>query len=839
MLVPNVFPKYPDPKGRRLAIVGEAPGADEEITGEPFVGASGRLLRLVLSHAGIAPEACFIGNICQQRPPDNDITAFAWDGPELDEGKLQLVRDLDKFNPNAVLSLGRTAFRFFNPDKCFPCRPTKDNPDGIKIPLQDWRGSVFTFGDWKIVPTFHPAYILRVFSDIAYFRADLARAVKHSSSRLLSPVVRTGILRPSLAEVTSFLGRLVRDRIPTAFDIEGYSDAIGVTMLSICDSPTSGLVIPFYIDGANYWSEDEEIVVWSEVARWLADPKCPKAAHNAFYETAVLGWRHRCVIDGLVDDTMMKHWEVFNELEKSLGVATSLWIEEPYYKDERTSSNTNVKLLYNFKDSACTYEINTAIEPTLAKIPRAYEHYRFNVSLIPPYTYMHLRGCRFDKVRAAEHKAKAEQELAVLNEQIEAEVGREFNVKSTLDKQWLLYEHLGFEPYKRYGTSTKEEILLRYYAKTKNKTLLKVVQAINKRTRISDIEKLTCNVDGRIRTSYDLVGTVTGRLASRDSSITELGITAKGKEFHEEFGTNLQNVTKALRDCFVPDSEEFTFFQCDLSGADAWTVAADLAALGNSTMLDDLRAGVKPSKVLLCMLEAIERGEDPSVIARASSDDLKRRTSALVISEDMLPDGRPGNWLYTCMKRVQHGTNYGAKPEIISATIFKDSDGVIDVPVLQIERYQRLYKLRYNTDLRAVWVRDQLAKQGYLDTAAGCRRRYFAIRNPRMLQLDDDVVKAALASEPQTNTTYATNLALSKLWYDTANRRKTGALFIEPLLQIHDALAGQFPTRLASFAAERLQTYFNNELIIHGLPIVIPADAQCGRNWYDCKHPLV
>src|SRR5690606_33194889 len=137
--------------------------------------------------------------------------------------------------------------------------------------------------------------------------------VRHSSTPAYAPVVRVGNLRPTLTEVLDFLSHLTRTQTPASFDIEGYSDAVGVTMLSICPTPTSGIVIPFWIDGKHYWSEDEEALVWAALSAWLANPRCPKRAHNAFYETAVLGWRHRCVVDGLIDDTMMKHWEIFNE----------------------------------------------------------------------------------------------------------------------------------------------------------------------------------------------------------------------------------------------------------------------------------------------------------------------------------------------------------------------------------------------------------------------------------------------------------------------------------------------------------------------------------------------
>lgn len=841
-LVPNSFPSLPDPHDRRLAIVGEAPGLDEEVVAEPFVGPSGKLLRLVLSSNGINPKACFIGNICQTRPPTGEIESFDWAGQEIQNGLAQLSTDLSIFKPNVVLSLGRYSFRYFNPDKCYQGKPSKNNPTGYVVPIQNWRGSVFIgTGGYKTVACFHPAYIQRVWSDIAYFRADVSRAVRHSASPALNGVIRTGILRPTVSEVIAFLSNLRANSIPASFDIEGYSDAIGVTMLSVCPTPTSGIVIPFYIDGQNYWTEDEEALVWQHLSTWLADPTCPKKCHQAFYETFVLGWRHKCVVDGIISDTMMKHWEFFNELEKSLAVAVSLWIEEPYYKDDRLSNNSNVKLLYNFKDSACTEEVDRAIEPALRQHPATYTHFEFNVSLIPAFTYLHLRGCRFDSVRANEHRRDAENKLALLIEQIDEVtlpvLGHTFNPKSTDDKAWYLYDFLNLKPYTRYGKTTKEVVMLRYYNKTRDQTLQRIIQAVNLRTRISDIGKLTPNDDGRIRTTYELVGTVTGRSSSRDSSATDLQVTSKGNLFHVDYGTNLQNVTKALRDTFIVDSDDYTFFQADLSGADAWTVAADLFALKSPFMLEDLKLGIKPSKLLLRMLEVLESNGDPSIIARLPSHEAKLECDKVIIPDGILPDGRPGDWFYTSLKRVQHGTNYDGQADTISATIFKDSDGAIDIPASSIEKYQRLYRLRYNTPARTDWMsRHLLESGGVLQTAVGIRRRFYGIRNSSFI--DDEIIRQALASEPQAVTTYVTNRALLNLWNDPTNRRRSGALFVEPLLQIHDALAGQFPTRLRDYAAEAFDRWFNVKVIIHGVEVTIPADIKVGRSWGDCKHKL-
>ncbi len=114
------------------------------------------------------------------------------------------------------------------------------------------------------------------------------------------------------------------------------------------------------------------------------------------------------------------------------------------------------------------------------------------------------------------------------------------------------------------------------------------------RTRISDLQKFKPNEDGRVRTSYDLLAD-TARSKSRASVITEhVGFVKsgenKGKPVYAKFGTNLQAVTKPIRDTFIPDSPDFLFWQADLEGADAWTVACDLAARGDERMLKRLLA---------------------------------------------------------------------------------------------------------------------------------------------------------------------------------------------------------------------------------------------------------
>ncbi len=88
---------------------------------------------------------------------------------------------------------------------------------------------------------------------------------------------------------------------------------------------------------------------------------------------------------------------------------------------------------------------------------------------------------------------------------------------------------------------------------------------------------MTADPDGRVRCSYNVVGTDTGRLSCQGSPTGS--------------GMNLQTVTKKLRHLFLADPG-YHFFQCDLAGADGWTVAAECASLGDPTMLNDYLAGI-------------------------------------------------------------------------------------------------------------------------------------------------------------------------------------------------------------------------------------------------------
>ncbi|HEX7313061.1 MAG TPA: uracil-DNA glycosylase family protein [Pyrinomonadaceae bacterium] len=126
----------------RLMFVGEAPGADEDASGRPFVGRAGQLLNKIIEAIGLKRDDVLIGNVNRCRPPNNRT-------PTTDEAhtcKPFLLREINIARPDVIVVLGNTAMKNL--------LDTKEGITRLRGQFQDYRGI-------KVMPTFHPAYLLR------------------------------------------------------------------------------------------------------------------------------------------------------------------------------------------------------------------------------------------------------------------------------------------------------------------------------------------------------------------------------------------------------------------------------------------------------------------------------------------------------------------------------------------------------------------------------------------------------------------------------------------------------------------------------------------------------
>jgi len=128
----------------KIMVIGEAPGADEDQQGEPFVGRAGQLLNEMLFAIGIKREQVFIANILKCRPPNNRDPL----PEEAAQCRPYLLRQIDAIRPRVLLAVGRVAAQ---------------NLLQSEEPIGQMRGRAHAFGAAKIplVATYHPAYLLR------------------------------------------------------------------------------------------------------------------------------------------------------------------------------------------------------------------------------------------------------------------------------------------------------------------------------------------------------------------------------------------------------------------------------------------------------------------------------------------------------------------------------------------------------------------------------------------------------------------------------------------------------------------------------------------------------
>ena len=125
-----------------LMFVGEAPGADEDITGEPFVGRAGQLLTKIIEAIDLRREDVYIANVIKCRPPQNRNP----EPDEVEQCEPFLFRQIDTIKPKVIVALGKFAAQ------CL-LRTAE--------PISAIRGREFTYRDAILMPTYHPAYLLR------------------------------------------------------------------------------------------------------------------------------------------------------------------------------------------------------------------------------------------------------------------------------------------------------------------------------------------------------------------------------------------------------------------------------------------------------------------------------------------------------------------------------------------------------------------------------------------------------------------------------------------------------------------------------------------------------
>lgn len=443
--------------------------------------------------------------------------------------------------------------------------------------------------------------------------------------------------------------------------------------------------------------------------------------------------------------------------------------------------------VYNGLDCCVTLEVLESILPQLDNATS--QTYAFSRALQGPALEMRLRGVLVDQSRKQQVVDEYFDQTDRLERQLEDIVldgvgMRTFNWRSYPDLHKLFYEHLQIPPIKKAGRPTVNREALE-----KLETFLVAKPIVAHMTALRDIagkiKVLTTGIDpdGRIRTSYNIAGTSTGRFSS---SFSEFGT-----------GGNLQNVEESLRSIFIADPS-FKFAKFDAKSGESYCVGAK-----EWNLFKDER-----------YLNAVESGDIHTAVARICWPNLgwtgDLRTDRKIAEQ---PYYRHYDYRFMC-KKLGHGSNYGGQPKTLA--------GQSKLPETVVRAFQPVYFRAFPAHIKwHGWVDDQLKYTGYLTSLTGRKRWFFGRRN------DPETWREAVAYDPQCSLADIVNRAMLRIW----RWSKANGIAVFIMMHDHDALTFMYPEPYEDEIVPILQEMLVEEIPLeHGRTLKIPYDCKVGWN---------
>lgn len=546
MKISNVYvPSEGDPSKAKLWIIGEAPGNDETYKLRPFVGKSGQLLDDALANLGVDRKDVFITNLCHYQPEKNNFELLRGSA-ELSAGLTELIELLRNHNPNCLLLFGNQPLELLTQRK------------GIT----KWRGSTLSvsLGNKviKAIPSYHPAYILRVANDWPVFLCDVEKAIKESKS----PEVTTSDYTIHIEPDAGTFVNACNNATLLGVDIETVKKTTKILCIGFAVSPNEAYVIPLFNNKL------EDVLAVTEVLQ----NNIPKVFHNGIFDVCVLRL-NEYEVNNYAYDTIIGANLLAPELEKSLAFLTSIYTNQPYYKEEgRANLPSDTKgwsakrdkkelYIYNAKDCCVTYQICVAQLKELAEQNLLDFYLNYQMPLQREMVELSLRGMYIDEERrnllknAVEKKRDEVQNvLNFLAYKLSNEKVKSLNVGSTKVFPEFLYDTLGLparyskpKPGKAKTLTADEDAIVASIAWCKGKIedskldatkmhyigrlkLLELTLKIREYNKqLSSYLKVVTN-SGRVKSTFKVHGTETGRLSAA--------------KFVDDSGLNLQTIPR-------------------------------------------------------------------------------------------------------------------------------------------------------------------------------------------------------------------------------------------------------------------------------------------------------
>ena len=779
---------YVPPEGNKhtakLVIVGEQPGGKEVRYRQPFVGPAGKELIEDLQAVGMVRSECYFTNVIKDLDhPLEWYISFSSRGPTLSKEGLAYVRELENelkdINDRAVI---------------IPCGNVALYALTTRTGITKWRGSVVQSTICKnwCVPIIHPATVLppkNVYLNKFLIQFDLKKAgeIYENGCMVLE---RQKFIGPTVTEAESFLQSVYELGLKGTvldFDIEIFNDELSCIAFAI--SPLRSMCIPFVHSRGDYFTAIEELRIMRLIAKILEDETISKRGQNLVFDSTFLLKRYG-IKSRNMHDTMIAQHTLMSEFPKGLDFIASIWTDIPYYKDEgkkffKAGGAFETLWTYNCTDSLVTSD---AHPKQMERIDRQgnRETYERGCKLIEPLAYMMEKGIKINVEEMKLRREKTENEIEEAKQELYSLCGFEINPLSPAQLKNYFYKTLGHKPYTKQGAVTTDEKALKRLSRKGVKEAA-LVLSIRGKTKLAstylDVSKI--DSDGRIRCSYNPVGTRFSRLSSSENI----------------FGTgmNLQNQPHEVLELFLVD-DGYVGYSMDLSQAENRIVAY---------------AGR-----VLEMIEAFETGKDVHALTASMISGLPYNQ---IIEDDAngiyAPIGDGSKTWRFFGKKSNHGLNYDLGYKTFSLHLEVPEN---DAKFL-VNRYHTVYpgvRQGYHA-----FVQSQLRSNRTVTNLMGRKTVFFD-------RWGYDLFKDAYACIPQGTVGDVVNeRGIEYIYYS-----KTP---IELLMQVHDSIVFQIPLSIGWVEHARLLTDIKHSLetplVVHGREFVIPVDTDMGLCFYKKK----
>ena len=513
-----------------LIIVGEQPGRLDVVDKRPFTGSVGRELSQLLAKSDIAIGDCYrtyvikdletwAGNMIffNKRTRQIDVTP---DGAHyMDE----LQKELSKAKPGAViLCVGNIAMYAVTGQWGVTKR----------------RGSIYksTIVDNYAVPCIHPSTIERGEEENRLLiQWDIMKAVGIIKGTVALPNLTT-IIRPSFQQCVDYLQKMFLLGIQgehIAFDIEVSNGEMCSIAFGSTEDTQESLCIPFVYEGGSYFSIPQEITIMKLIGEILENAAITKLGQNLVFDTHFL-LRKYGIKTTCLDDTFIAQKILMGDYPCGLDFICSVYTNIPYYKDEGkawfSGKNNSFDALweYNAKDVLICLQTFPRQKANLQENGN-WEIYRNQCDLIEPLTYLMEHGIRCDidgMVNAAMGYKERIESLKLQMPVVRVDKkGNEVRLSAQSPKQLkeFFYDNQGYDVVKdrKTGKATTNDQAMKRISR-KGSAEAKLVQEIRKNNKVLSTympidengHLVKIDRDGRIRCSYNPVGTRYSRLSS-------------------------------------------------------------------------------------------------------------------------------------------------------------------------------------------------------------------------------------------------------------------------------------------------------------------------------------